>query len=188
VLQFGGASGSGYLQPREVKAGMEELKKFGEFKDGVFHRHEGVPGKRSMDAYQAIWEHVHGRPMIYPKGRYDAPIMMDTGNYQWAPIRGALGAAEKLLGVFTERRTQARLVQLEAGANYEVEGRGVYLVLSGAGTADGQPLRKFTTVFLDTGERAALRASETTELLHYGLPDLSDLEVGIAGAAVQAAE
>jgi hypothetical protein len=27
VLQFGGASGSGYLQPREVKAGMEELKK-----------------------------------------------------------------------------------------------------------------------------------------------------------------
>jgi hypothetical protein len=69
-----------------------------------------------------------------------------------------------------------------------VEGRGVYLVLSGAGAADGKPLQKFTTVFLETGESATLRASEVTELLHYGLPDLSDLEVGYTGAAVQAAE
>ena len=54
--------------------------------------------------------------------------------------------------------------------------------------ADGKPLKKFTTVFLETGERGALEASETTELLHYGLPDLSDMEVSHAGAAVQAAE
>jgi hypothetical protein len=188
VLQFGGASGSGYLQPREVKAGMEELKKFGEFKDGVFHRREGVPGKRNLDAYQAIWEHVHGREMAYPKGRYDHPIMMDAANYRWAPIKGAPGVSEKLFGVFTERRTQARLVRLEAGAVHEVEGRGVYLVLSGAGEADGQPLRKYTTAFLEAGETGKLRATESTELLHYGLPDLADLEVGVAGAAVEAAE
>jgi hypothetical protein len=188
VLQFGGASGSGYLQPREVKAGMEELKKFGEFKDGIFTRRDDVPGKRNMDAYQAIWEHVHGREMTYPKGRYDAPIMMDAANYQWAPIKGACGASEKLFGVFTERRTQARLVKLAAAAGYEVAGRGVYLVLSGAGEADGQPLRKSTSVFLEADERATLRASETTELLHYGLPDLADMEMGYTGATVRAAE
>jgi hypothetical protein len=191
VLQFGGASGGGYLQPREVKAGMEELKAFGEFKDGVFHRRDGagiLHAKRNMDAYQAIWEHVHGREMTYPKGRYDAPISMDAANYQWAPIKGAPGASEKLFGVFTERRTQARLVKLAAGAALAVEGRGVYLVLSGAGDADGQPLQKFTTVFLETGETATLRARETSELLHYGLPDLSDLEMSVADAAVQAAE
>ena len=193
VLQFGGASGSGYLQPREVKAGMEELKQFGEFKDGVFHRREGVPGilrgKSKMDAYQAIWEHVHGRAMVYPKGRYDAPIMMDAANFAWAPVRRAAGVSEKLFGVFTERRTQARLVRLDAGAHYEVAGRSVYLVLSGAGAAGGAPLEKFTTVFLDTGERGTLSASETTELLHYGLPDLSDIAaVSHTGAAVEAAE
>jgi hypothetical protein len=192
VLQFGGASGSGYLQPREVKAGMEELKKFGEFKDGVFHHRDGVVGnlhgKRNMDAYQAIWEHVHGREMVYPKGRYDAPIMMDAANYQWAPVKGAGGVAEKLFGVFTERRTQARLLKLAAGASCVVEGRGVYLVLSGAGTADGKPLCKFTTVFLESDERTVLKASEATELLHYGLPDLSGLEIGVSDAAVQAAE
>ena len=193
VLQFGGASGSGYLQPREVKAGMEELKQFGEFKDGVFHRREGAQGilrgKSNMDAYQAIWEHVHGRAMVYPKGRYDAPIMMDAGNFAWARVRGAAGVSEKLFGVFTERRTQARLVRLDAGAHYEVAGRGVCLVLSGAGAAGGAPLEKFTTVFLDTGERGTLSASETTELLHYGLPDLSDIAaVSHTGAAVEAAE
>ena len=192
VLQFGGASGSGYLQPREVKAGMEELKKFGDFKDGIFTRRADVPGnvsgKRNMDAYQAIWEHVHGREMIYPKGRYDAPIMMDAANYQWAPIKGAPGASEKLFGVFTERRTQARLLRLAPASHYAVAGRGVYLVLSGAGEADGQPLRKYSTVFLEADAHATLRASETTELLHYGLPDLSDMEVGYSGAAVQAAE
>jgi hypothetical protein len=193
VLQFGGASGSGYLQPREVKAGMEELREFGEFKDGVFHRRDGAPGilrgKSNMDAYQAIWEHVHGRAMVYPKGRYDAPIMMEAASFAWAPVKGAGGVSEKLFGVFTERRTEARLVKLAPGAHCEVAGRSVYLVLSGAGTVGGEPLKKFTTVFLDTGERGTLEARETTELLHYGLPDLSDLAaVSHTGAAVEAAE
>ena len=112
VLQFAGASGSGYLLPREVKAGMEVLKQFGTFADGIFRRNEGVPGKRNMDAYQAIWEHVHGREMVYPKGRYGAPIFMDSAHYDWVRIAG--GVAEKLFGVWTERRTEAGLLKLAA--------------------------------------------------------------------------
>jgi hypothetical protein len=190
VLQFGGASGSGYLLPREVKAGMEELKKFGEFKDGVFYRADGAPGKKSRDAYQAIWEHVHGREMVYPKGRYDAPIMMDSANFEWAPVKGAQGVSEKLFGVWTERRTEAGLLRLDAGAKHRVEGRGIYLVLSGAGTCEGKPLKRYTTVFLDHGEETRLSATETLELLHYGLPNLADMTAGVttSGAAMQAAE
>jgi hypothetical protein len=190
VLQFGGASGSGYLLPREVKAGMEELKTSGEFKDGIFHRHEGVPGKRNMDAYQAIWEHAQGREMVYPKGRYDAPIMMDSTSYQWAPVKGTKGVFEKLFGVWTERRTEAGLLKLDPGASHEVSGRGVYLVLSGAGACEGKPLKQYSTVYLDHDERAILRARETTELLHYGLPDLSDVATAgdTSGVAMQAAE
>ena len=142
VLQFGGASGSGYLLPREVKAGMEELKQFGEFKDGVFHRREGVPGKRNMDAFQAIWEHVHGREMHYPKGRYAAPISLDSAHFDWVPVKGAKGVSEKLFGVWTERRTQAGLFKLAKGARFEAVGHGVYLVLSGAGTCAGNPLKQ----------------------------------------------
>jgi hypothetical protein len=194
VLQFGGASGSGYLLPREVKAGMEEMKKFGEFKDGIFHRHDGVagnvlPSKRNMDAYQAIWENVHGREMVYPKGRYHAPISMDATNFEWAPVRGAPGVSEKLFGVWTERRTQAGLIRIAAGASYEVGGRGVYLVLSGAGECEGRPLKQYTTVYLEHGERTTLRASVTAEFLHYGLPDLSDMQAAAdTSGAMQAAE
>ena len=181
VLQFGGASGSGYLLPREVKAGMEELKKFGEFKDGIFHRYDGTPGKRNMDAYQAIWENVHGRD--------DAPIFADSKNYDWVPVRDALGVSEKLFGVWTERRTQAALIRLEAGASYEVGGRGVYLVLAGTGECAGKPLRQYTTVFLEHGERTVLRASAASEFLHYGLPDLSGMAaVSHTSGAIQAAE
>ena len=81
VLQFGGASGSGYLSQAEVHAGMRELREEGEFKDGVFRRRADVEGKRNLDGYQAIWEHVNERPMVYPKPRYPQPIFMDPANY-----------------------------------------------------------------------------------------------------------
>ncbi len=88
VLQCGGASGSGYLSRKEVKAGMDALKAQGEFKDGVFRRHKDVPGKRNMDGYQAIWEYVNKRPMAYPKPRYSRPFMMDPPHYDWVPVGG----------------------------------------------------------------------------------------------------
>ena len=86
VLQFGGASGNGYLSPREVAAGTEELKKFGTFEGGIFRRNDDGEGRRNSDAYQAIWEHVHGRRMDYPKPRYRDPIMVDPQNYDWLPV------------------------------------------------------------------------------------------------------
>ena len=113
VLQFGGASGSGYLSQAEVKAGMDELKSEGEFKDGVFRRRADVEGKRNLDGYQAIWEHVNDRPMVYPKPRYPQPIFMDPATYDWVPVEGAPGVAEKLLGVFTERRSEVGQVRIE---------------------------------------------------------------------------
>ena len=190
VLQFGGASGSGYLLPREVKAGMEELKAYGEFKDGVFHRHDGVPGKRSMDAYQAIWEHVHHIAMAYPKARYDAPVFMDSANYRWVPVKGAVGVCEKLFGVWTERRTEAGLIRLDAGTSHRLRGRGLHLLLSGAGQCEGKMLKQHTTLFLDYGEHATLHASEESEFLHYGLPDFSDNGASLSRSAdeMQAAE
>src|SRR5207302_5332738 len=122
TLQFGGASGNGYLSRDDVKAGMDALKQFGEFKDGVFFRRDGKPGKRNMDAYQAIWEHVNQRPMVYPKPRYATPILMEPAHYEWVPVEGARGAFEKLLGVFTERRNEMGFIKIEAGAAYPAKG------------------------------------------------------------------
>ena len=85
VLQFGGASGSGYLSRKEVRQGMEELKQFGSFEGGVYRRNDDVPGKRNVDGYQAIWEHVNGRGLEYPKPRYPGPVMMDESHFEWVP-------------------------------------------------------------------------------------------------------
>ena len=177
VLQFGGSSGGGYLSRQEVNAGMTELRKTGAFEAGVYRRNEGEPGKRNMDGFQAIWEHVNGRPLQFPTPRYDKPVMMDQAGYEWVPVADQPDAHEKLLGVFTERRSEAGVFRLDAGATLTGAGRGIYLAYRGAGTVDGKPLRALTTVFLERGERASFKAEQETKLLHFGLPDLRGLEV-----------
>src|SRR5256885_16011263 len=112
---------------------MRELRQGGGYKDGVLRRRAGVEGKRNLDGYQAIWEHVNERSMVYPKARYPQPIFMDPANYEWVPVEGAPGVAEKLVGVFNERRSQAGLIKLDAGASSVTRGKGVYVVTRGAG-------------------------------------------------------
>jgi hypothetical protein len=177
VLQFGGASGSGYLSQAEVKAGMEELKSEGEFKDGIFRRRADVEGKRNMDGYQAIWERANGRAMVYPKPRYPQPIFMDPTNYEWVPVDGQSGVHEKLLGVFTERRSEASFFHIDANARFTAQGKGVYVVTRGAGTVGDKPLRALTTVYLEAGETVTFTATEPTELLHFGLPNLAGVRM-----------
>jgi hypothetical protein len=115
------------------------------------------------------------------------PVMMDQANYEWVASPDQPGVFEKLLGVFTERRSEAGLFRLNAGATLTGSGRGLYLATRGGGRVDGQPLRPLTTVFLERGERASFVAEQETELLHFGLPDLRGLEARPAYTA-EAAE
>ena len=91
VLQFGGASGNGYMTQEQLEAGTAELKAHGTFEKGVFRRNEGEDGKRNVDGYQAVWEHVNKRPMTYPAQRYRDPIMMSPEHFEWVPVEGAPG-------------------------------------------------------------------------------------------------
>jgi hypothetical protein len=176
VLQFGGASGSGYLSPREVAAGTEELKKVGSFAGGIFRRNDDAEGRRNTDAYQAIWEHVNGRRMDYPKPRYRDPIMIDPENYMWLPVAGMPGVSEKPLGTFTERQCAATLIKLARGVTYHAAARCAYLVLAGSGIACEAAYRRLTAFHLADGERADALARDETELLQLTLPDLGDLD------------
>jgi hypothetical protein len=187
VLQFGGASGSGYLSPPEVSAGTEELKKLGTFEGGIFRRKDDVEGRRNTDAYQAIWEHVHGAHMEYPKPRYRDPIMVDPENYAWLAVAGLTGVQEKPLGTFTERQCAAMLVKIARGASYRAGGRSVYLVLAGSGIAHGSPYRSLTALHLAADEAIELVARDETEILRLILPDLAGLQLHKPGHA-EAAE
>jgi hypothetical protein len=58
-------------------------------------------------------------------------------------------------------------------------------LVSGTGTAAGEPLRRLTTVYLDRGEKLRLTAATEIVMLHLGLPNLAGLEMP-AGAAITA--
>jgi hypothetical protein len=176
VLQFGGASGSGYLSREQVYAGTEELKKFGTFEGGVFRRHDDVEGRRNTDGYQAIWEHAHGQRMEYPKPRYRDPIMVDPDNYEWLPVAGLPGVWQKPLGTFTERQCAAALIKLGRGATCRAGERSVYLVLAGSGVADDATYRQYTAFHLDAGEQADVVARDETRMLRLVLPDLAGVQ------------
>jgi hypothetical protein len=104
VLQFGGASGQGFISTRQMQEAYEELARVGTFKAGVFHRADGN-GRQNQDAFEAIWEHVSGRTLAYPPPRYDEPILMNPAHFAWVPDPEQRGIARKLLGAFTERGT-----------------------------------------------------------------------------------
>lgn len=183
VFQCGGASGGGYMSRPESKAAVDALSQVGEFKDGVFRRNEGEEGKRNMDGFQALWEHVNQRPLEFPKPRYNHPVFMDPENYQWRPVDDAPGVEEKLLGIFTECRTQAGILKLDPGAEFQATGRSIYFVLSGAGNIDGENYARLTTLFVDHDESVTVAADDATTLYHIGLPDLRALRATPAVAA-----
>jgi hypothetical protein len=172
VLQFGGASGSGYMTQEQMEAGTAELKAHGTFEKGVFRRNEGEEGKRNLDGYQAVWEHVNKRPMNYPAQRYHDPIMMSPEHFEWVPLEGAPGVCEKLMGVFTERRCEARFLRLAPQARIRASGRKIYFILTGDGQVGGQAYRRYTTVSCEQEEEAAFAAEAPTEMLVFGLPQL----------------
>ena len=91
--------------------------------------------------------------------------------------------------MFTERKSEASLFHLDVNARFTAHGKGVYVVTRGAGTVGDKPLRALTTVYLDAGETVTFAASEPTELLHFGLPNLAGVRMPVPEAVtVQAAE
>jgi hypothetical protein len=176
TLQFGGPSGSGLLTPEQSAAAKKELLKTGFFKEGVFHRNPDVPGKRTMDGFEAVWEQINGRALVYPEPQYATPVMMHPDNYQWMPFAAASGVEEKLLGVFTGCQIPCALYRLQPGAAFPAQGRGIFMVMSGHGAVEGDTFRRFTSVYLDSGETTRFTADQVSEILLLGMPDVAAIQ------------
>jgi hypothetical protein len=176
VAQFGGPSGAGFLSNQQVRAAAEEMKAFGRFEGGVFYRNEGVEGKKALDSFQATWEYINKRPMTVVKPQYADPLLMDTANYRWLPLDGAPGVQAKSYGTFTDCAIRSASYKLAPGATLRASGRGIFLALSGAGTVAGEPLRRLTAVYLESGEEASFAATESAEILLLGLPEIARMK------------
>ena len=173
VLQFGGASKSGYLSSEQYERAMSELSASGTFSKGVFTRIEKDGRKLNKDAYQAVWEHVNGRPLVYPPPRYGRPIFMSPAQFNWAAVQGHAGVRCKRLGEFSECSARLALYRIEEGASLRLEDNSIYFVLNGAGTVEDERFAVYATIHAKTGEHAILAAREPAELLQLGLPHLT---------------
>jgi hypothetical protein len=169
----------------QTAAAKKELDKIGVFKDGVFHRNSDVPGKRNMDGFEAIWEQVTGKALVYPEPQYPAPIVMHPENYEWRRVPGAQGVERKVLGVFSDCQFPCVIHRLAPGASYSLDGRCVLLVLSGRGAVGDNIYRKFTALYLDTGEAARFKADLATEIVLLGMPDVAAMAQPVASQAAE---
>jgi hypothetical protein len=181
TLQFGGATGHGYLGPDRLRACRDELRKHGEFVDVLYHRHDG----KTLGGLDAVWQHAFRRKLEYPKPRYSEPIIIDPNSFRWKPGRDAAGVQRKHLGTFTEREIWAEIVRLRPGARWTPAGgdaRQLLFVLSGSGTAGSARLTPHSSVQVDPGERIEIGSDDTMELLIFGLPPIAEGATGTAAA------
>jgi hypothetical protein len=136
TLQFGGASGNGFLSVARREAANEVLKRKGEFKDGVFTYYDKQGNRHNQDGSEACFEEATGKTVSFAAPRYEDLVLMDPASFDWIP--DALpGVAHKSLGIFTERKTQLRLTRVDAGAAFQAGGQpSIELMFLSKGSAE----------------------------------------------------
>jgi hypothetical protein len=178
TLQFGGASGHGFLSSPQMREATQALEALGTFEKGLFHRRPAGDGvkHKAQDAFEAMWEHMNARRIAYPKPRYSDQIVMCPENAEWQPHPDAAGVSIKSLGDFTERHVTVGMMRIETGGVASLgprAGTQVCVVLNGSGTVDGKPAGSLTSVKVEAGSIARVESETTLELVIYGLTMIS---------------
>ncbi len=176
LLQFGGASGQGFIGPDRVKQARVELASQGRFEGGVYTR--DVPeGRRNWDAYEAIWLHVRGGALSYAPPVYKTPIVMRPEALPWQSTDEP-GIAERAIGVFPHRGLSITGWRLDAGATLHIPAAHAlrFLFLTeGEAKSGGDSLGRWSAARLQPGEGAVLCAARHTNLVEISVLPVADL-------------
>lgn len=171
VLQFGGASGYGFMSMDQRKQAWAELSKTGRFEGPHYHRADG----RVEWGLNTVWEHVFHTKLKYPKPRYEKVVIIEPGRFHWLPVAGSSGVQRRFMGSFSERAVWIEMIRLDGGATWSSADRAarrLSYVLRGSGHADGKDITAETAIQIDPGEVSMLTATEPLELLLIGLPPI----------------
>lgn len=171
-LHVTGPSRTRYVNLDDLTRGLEELKKRGTITNGVFTEVMSDGRKRNQDSYEAIWEQLECKKLVYPNPLYTAPILMRPEKFSWTDV--GQGVREKHLGTFTENKTGLRIVEIASGASAQVgesNQRCVFIVLTGSiAGADGS-YGRYSSFLTASEERALLKAeSNGATLVEFVLP------------------
>lgn len=173
LLQCEGGSRSRYLSQAEMRRAVHELKQQGgRFEAGVFHGVAPDGGTVEKDAVEALWEHAVGRPVAYPRPRFQGPVIMDPEAFAFVAL--AEGVEEKRLGEFGERRLALSIVRIAPGHSWRcdtAEAKQLLFVREGSGQIDASPLAAGYAVEIEKREDADIVAGDKgIELLRFGMP------------------
>lgn len=173
LLQFGGASGQGFMSYDDLGRGYQELAQKGVFEGGVFSWQDENGKRHNQDGYEAIWSHIMGRKINYPKPRYDQPVLMQPENYAWIKAADEEGVETRTCGRFTERDIGTGFIHIQAGAGHKVRRRRIYFILSGSGAVQDLPWSRHTAIYPEGDEALTMLAESDSELVFFDLPDFS---------------
>jgi hypothetical protein len=169
VLQFGGASGMGFMSIEQRRQAWKDLEQTGKFVGPYYHRNDGT----SAWGLNAIWEHVFGDRIKYPRPRYKSIIIADPKVCHWLPISGAAGVDRKYLGTFSERGVTVELIRIAAGGQWrskDASALRLIVVLAGDGTVEATNVARLSALQVDAGEALSLSATAEMELFSIALP------------------
>jgi len=172
TLQFGGASGYGFMSIEQRRQARNELIEAGGSFDGPYYVR---PNGTRQWGLNTIWEHVFGDRLKYPRPRYHQPVVADPARFNWLPVPGAPGVHHKYLGSFSERGVWVEFVRLRPGARWssvDPAARRLLVALSGAGECGGEGIGHLAAIQAEPGEQLSLAATpdSTLELFLVGLP------------------
>lgn len=177
ILQVGGATGYGFMSHDRLRKGSAELAATGTFENGIYTWLDEQGKKHNADGYAATWEHVMGSRVVYPRPRYERPVIMFPENFHYLPDAGTHGVAVKQLGQFNERCLQIKQVRLDAGSDYVADCKRqsqLFYVLSGSGAVEQQSWQTESAFQGERGESLAIHADAASELFVIGLPVFGD--------------
>lgn len=167
VLQFGGASGQGYLSVAQREAANAELNKKGSFKKGMFTFEDENGQTQTVDGSAACFEQATGKKLEFATPRFTDVVAMNPDAYDW--IENEKGVFTKTLGTFTERGAQIGFVRLDAEASYQAGAKNSIEILfqtKGKIVLDNETFGPHSGYeFLPNEGPVALRAVEPTEFI-----------------------
>ena len=161
----------------DLGVAREELAKTGTFEfgqdKGVYVWTDKDGKQHKEDSHKAVWQRATGVKEVHmPKPRYDAPILIYPEAYRWVDI--APKVAEKVLGVFNERNTYAKMVKIEKGGTWTRPSEGqkaLHFVVEGAVSVDGSEVcQKHDAFQCEADESVKVTVMAEATLLIYGMP------------------
>ena len=179
LLQLGGPSRQGFMSRTQLRQGIAQLTQRGQFNAGVYSWLDNSGNKHNQDSYEAVWEHVHQRKLLYPKPQYDGPVLFRPERFQYQAVAGQPGVAIKRLARFNEYGLEIAQLQIEAGASCLLDAASQsYLLfclagegtLGEVGTSNGSAWHEWTSLRCSRGEIVSLFARRSSEFYLIGLP------------------